>query len=83
MLPALINTVWMTVLALAVAVPLGIGGAIYLVEYANRGNSRLVRLVRLTAETLSGIPSIVYGLFGMMSVRDRLCAGAIRCWPAR
>ena len=55
MLPALINTVWMTVLALAVAAPLGIGGAIYLVEYAPR-NSRLVRLVRVTAETLSGIP---------------------------
>ena len=65
MLPALINTVWMTVLALAVAAPLGIGGAIYLVEYAPR-NSRLVRLVRVTAETLSGIPSILYGLFGMI-----------------
>ena len=60
-----INTVWMTVLALAVAAPLGIGGAIYLVEYAPR-NSRLVRLVRVTAETLSGIPSILYGLFGMI-----------------
>ncbi len=65
MLPALINTLWMTVLALAVAAPLGVGGAIYLVEYAPR-NSRLVRLVRLTAETLSGIPSILYGLFGMI-----------------
>ena len=65
MLPALINTVWMTALALAVAAPLGIGGAIYLVEYAPR-NSRLVRLVRVTAETLSGIPSILYGLFGMI-----------------
>ena len=65
MLPALINTVWMTVLALAVAAPLGIGGAIYLVDYAPR-NSRLVRLVRVTAETLSGIPSILYGLFGMI-----------------
>lgn len=63
MLPALINTLWMTVLALAVAAPLGVGGAIYLVEYAPR-NSRLVRAVRLTAETLSGIPSILYGLFG-------------------
>ena len=70
MLPALINTVWMTVLALAVAAPLGIGGAIYLVEYAPR-NSRLVRLVRVTAETLSGIPSILYGLFGMTALRWR------------
>ena len=45
--------------------PIGVGAAIYMVEYAKRGN-KLVKLVRLTAETLSGIPSIVYGLFGMM-----------------
>ena len=48
-----------------IAVPLGVGGAIYLAEYANR-ESRLVKAVRVTAETLSGIPSILYGLFGMM-----------------
>ena len=65
LLPALFNTVWMTVLALAIAAPVGIGGAIYLSEYAKR-DSRLVRLIRLTAETLSGIPSILYGLFGMI-----------------
>ena len=63
LLPSLINTVLMTILSLAVAAPLGIFAAIYLVEYARRGN-RLVELVRITAETLSGIPSIVYGLFG-------------------
>lgn len=63
--PALVNTLTMTVLALLVAAPLGIFTAIYLVEYAKRGN-RLVGLVRITAETLSGIPSIVYGLFGML-----------------
>ena len=55
----------MTVLSLLFAVPFGIFAAIYLVEYAKRGN-KLVEIVRLTAETLSGIPSIVYGLFGML-----------------
>ncbi len=63
--PALVNTVMMTLLALLVAVPLGIFAAIYLVEYARRGN-KLVSVVRVTAETLSGIPSIVYGLFGFL-----------------
>ena len=63
--PAIINTLIMTVLSLLFAVPLGIFAAIYLVEYAKRGN-KLVEVVRLTAETLSGIPSIVYGLFGML-----------------
>ncbi|MDI9491502.1 MAG: phosphate ABC transporter permease PstA [Bacillota bacterium] len=65
MMPAVINTITMTALALALAVPIGIFSAIYLVEYARRGN-RLVSLVRITAETLSGIPSIVYGLFGFL-----------------
>lgn len=65
MMPALVNTLCMTVLTLLMAVPVGICAAIYLAEYAKRGN-RLVKLVRLTAETLSGIPSIVYGLFGLM-----------------
>jgi len=63
--PALINTLTMTLLSLVIAVPLGICSAIYLVEYAKRGN-RLVTIVRMTAETLSGIPSIVYGLFGLL-----------------
>lgn len=63
LLPALINTILMTILSLAVAVPVGVGSAIYLTEYAGRGN-RLVSIIRITAETLSGIPSIVYGLFG-------------------
>lgn len=65
MLPAIINTLTITLLVLAAAVPLGIFSAIYLVEYAKRG-SRLVTLVRLTTETLSGIPSIVFGLFGYL-----------------
>ena len=65
LMPALINTLLMTALSLFIAVPLGIGAAIYLTEYARRGN-RLVKLVRITAETLSGIPSIIYGLFGSL-----------------
>lgn len=63
--PAMINTVIMAVISLIFAIPFGIGSAIYLVEYANKGN-KLVKVVRVTAETLTGIPSIVYGLFGML-----------------
>lgn len=52
-------------ISLLLAVPFGIGSAIYLVEYAKKGN-KLVKVIRVTAETLTGIPSIVYGLFGML-----------------
>lgn len=65
MLPAIINTLLIALVALLVAIPIGVGGAIYLAEYAKR-NSPLVRTIRLTAETLQGIPSIIYGLFGMV-----------------
>ena len=65
MMPAIINTITMVLLALLFSVPFGIGAAIYLVEYAKKGN-KLVELVRITAETLTGIPSIIYGLFGML-----------------
>lgn len=65
MLPAMINTLEMTLVSLLFAVPLGIGAAVYLVEYAPKG-SKLVKVVRITAETLTGIPSIIYGLFGML-----------------
>ncbi len=65
LVPALVNTLLMTVLSLLVAVPVGIGAAIFLTEYAKRGN-KLVGIVRITAETLSGIPSVVYGLFGSL-----------------
>ena len=65
LMPALINTIVMVLLSLLLAVPIGIFAAIYLVEYAKKGN-KLIGLVRVTAETLSGIPSIVYGLFGML-----------------
>lgn len=63
--PAIITTIYMVAIALLIAAPLGIFCAIYLVEYSKRGN-RLVKIIRITAETLSGIPSIVYGLFGML-----------------
>lgn len=65
LIPALINTLIMTVIALIFAVPVGIGSAIYLREYAKPG-SRFVTAVSLTTETLSGIPSIIYGLFGFL-----------------
>ena len=63
--PALINTFITTALALLISVPLGIFSAIYLVEYAKRGN-KIVGIIRMTTETLSGIPSIIYGLFGYL-----------------
>lgn len=65
LVPAVVNTLFMTVISLLIAVPLGVFAAIFLVEYTdNKG--KLVSLIRITAETLSGIPSIVYGLFGML-----------------
>ena len=81
MMPALINTIVITIVSLVLAVPIGIFSAIYLVEYAKRGN-KLVTVIRISAETLSGIPSIVYGLFGMLFFvttlqwRNSLLAGA-------
>ena len=71
MMPAIVNTITMTVLSLLFAVPIGIFSAIYLVEYAKKGN-KLVSAVRLTTETLSGIPSIVYGLFGYLMFNQAL-----------
>ena len=65
LMPSLINTFIMTFMSLIIAAPLGIFAAIYLVEYAKKGN-KLVKVIRITAETLSGIPSIVFGLFGML-----------------
>ncbi|MCD8124110.1 MAG: phosphate ABC transporter, permease protein PstA, partial [Lachnospiraceae bacterium] len=59
----IINTLYIVVLTLLVATPIGVGAAIYLNEYAKPG--RLVRAIEFTTETLSGIPSIIFGLFGM------------------
>lgn len=60
----ILNTLYLIVITLLFAVPLGIGSAIYLNEYAKPG--RLVRLIEFTTETLSGIPSVIFGLFGMV-----------------
>ncbi len=70
MMPSLINTVLMTLLTLIIAVPVGVCSAIYLVEYANKGSKfqmMLVKIMRMTTETLQGIPSIIYGLFGFLA----------------
>ena len=64
-MPAIINTLYIVILTLLLAVPIGIGSAIYMVEYAKKG-SKIVSIVRVTTETLAGIPSIVYGLFGYL-----------------
>lgn len=63
-LPNIINTLYTIVITLVVAAPLGVGGAIYLNEYAKKG--RLTKIIEFTTEALAGIPSIIYGLFGMM-----------------
>lgn len=82
LLPSLLNTVYMVLLTLLIAVPAGVGGAVYLVEYAKK-DSKAVRLIRTMAETLSGIPSIVYGLFGFLffvlalNMDNSLLAGAL------
>lgn len=74
LLPALVNTLLMVVVSLAIAAPLGIFAAIFLVEYAGH-KGKIVGLIRITAETLSGIPSIVYGLFGMLFFTTALKLG--------
>ena len=66
MLPSIFNTVFITFLTLLIAVPIGIFSAVYLVEYAKKG-SKLVKVIRVTTETLAGIPSIVVGLFGFLA----------------
>jgi len=74
MLPAIINTCTMTAVSLLLAVPFGVGAAIDLTEYTKRG-SRLTKLIQMTTQTLSGIPSIVYGLFGMLMFNNALQLG--------
>ena len=71
MFPSIINTLILVLITLVIATPIGVFTAFYLVEYANRG-SKFVDLIRITTETLSGIPSIVYGLFGMLFFVYRL-----------
>lgn len=82
MMPAIINTFIMMILTLVMAVPAGVFSAVYMTEYAKRGN-RFVALVRITTETLSGIPSIAFGLFGYLAFvialgwQNSLLAGAV------
>jgi len=71
LLPSLITTLYMVFLTLLIATPIGIFTGFYLVEYANQDN-KFIELIRISTETLSGIPSIVYGLFGMILFVIRL-----------
>ena len=63
-LPNILNTLYMILLTLVITLPLGVGAAIYLTEYAS--NKKLMAVVEFTTETLAGIPSIIYGLVGML-----------------
>ncbi|MDY3816038.1 MAG: phosphate ABC transporter permease PstA [Candidatus Limiplasma sp.] len=80
-LPDILNTLYIVVATLAIVLPLGVGAAIYLTEYA--GNKKLVAVIEYAAETLSGIPSIIYGLVGMLffcqflNMQTSLMAGAL------
>ena len=80
-LPDILNTLYMIVTTLLFVLPLGVGAAIYLTEYAS--NKRLVGMIEYAAETLSGIPSIIYGLFGslffcqFMDLDKSLLAGSL------
>ena len=80
-LPDILNTLYIVVAALGITLPIGVGAAVYLTEYAE--NKRLVSVIELAAETLSGIPSIIYGLVGMlffcqfMNMKTSLLAGAL------
>lgn len=66
MLPSIVNTLYITFFTLLISVPVGVFSAVYLVEYAKKG-SRFVKVIRIVNETLAGIPSIVYGLFGFLA----------------
>lgn len=80
-LPNILNTLYMIIMTLVVVLPVGLGAAIYLNEYAK--NKRLVRIIELATETLAGIPSIIYGLVGMLlfvqffSLGTSLMAGSL------
>ncbi|WP_419078782.1 phosphate ABC transporter permease PstA [Phascolarctobacterium faecium] len=80
-LPDILNTVYILAAALLLVLPLGVGAAIYLTEYAK--NKKLVRIIEYAAETLSGIPSVIYGLVGMLffcqflNMKTSLLAGAL------
>lgn len=80
-LPDILNTIYLIIASLVLVLPLGVGAAVYLTEYAQ--NKRLVAVIEYAAETLSGIPSIIYGLVGMLffcqflNMQTSLLAGAL------
>ena len=78
-LPDILNTVYIVIATLVIVLPLGVGAAIYLTEYAK--NKKMVAMIEYAAETLSGIPSIIYGLVGMLLFSNNfgtsLLAGAL------
>ncbi|MCI5752538.1 MAG: phosphate ABC transporter permease PstA [Oscillospiraceae bacterium] len=80
-LPDILNTVYIVIVTLLIVLPLGVGAAVYLTEYAS--NKKLVDIIEYTAETLSGIPSIIYGLVGMLffcqflNMQTSILAGAL------
>ena len=78
-LPDILNTLYMILTTLVFVLPLGVGAAIYLTEYAT--NKRLVSMIEYAAETLSGIPSIIYGLFGSLFF-CQLWTWIRACWQA-
>ena len=73
-LPNIVNTVYIILVAMVIVLPLGVGAAIYLTEYA--GNRRLIAVIEFAAETLTGIPSIIFGLVGMLIFVQLLGLGA-------
>lgn len=80
-LPSIINTLYIILLSLIISVPIGVGGAIYINEYAK--NKKLIRIIEFTTETLSGIPSIIFGVFGyiffctLLNLKVSLLSGAL------
>ena len=80
-LPSIINTLYIILLSLIISVPIGVGGAIYINEYAK--NKKLIRVIEFTTETLSGIPSIIFGVFGyiffctFLDLKVSLLSGAL------
>ena len=79
-LPNILNTVYLVGVTLIITLPLGVGAAIYLTEYAR--NRRLVAAIEFATETLTGIPSIIFGLVGMLFF-CQLLGFRLPCWPAR
>ncbi len=74
LMPAFVSTGWLILITLLIAVPIGVAAAIYMVEYAKKG-SKVVKVIRMFTETLSGVPSVVFGLFGLLMFCDTFGIG--------